>query len=196
MPAKPLVKILKSSSFLEKVSRHFAKPRWELIRSHLVGRKVLEFGLGMGTLAKFAQEAGFHVTGVDVDNSSLHASVQPVIYDGKHLPFADNSFDSATVVCVLHHIKNNLHSLREIMRVSKRAIVIEDTFRNEVEYHLVSFRDSLENLEFQEHYYRKYQDWHETCVKEGWQVSHIKSWSSLDYGLLYGRQSCFIIDQI
>jgi len=195
MPARPILNLLKSTNFALNASKKFAFPRWKIIKNHIVGNKILDFGLGMGSLAKCMLDDGYKVTGLDVDNTSLWQDIQPVIYDGKKIPYSNDTFDNTTVICVLHHCQNQEKLLNEIMRVSKRAIVIEDTFRNQIEHISIAIRDSIENWEFYHHKYRSYPEWKSLCNNNGWKVKHIKSWSSWDFGILYGHQTCFVIEK-
>lgn len=195
MPARPVLNLFKSSKFVLRASKQFAYPRWKIIKKNIVGTKILDFGLGMGSLAKCMIDDGYKVTGLDVDNTSLWKEIQPVLYDGKTIPFKANSFDNSTVICVLHHCQNQNEVLKEIMRVSKRAIVIEDTYRNSLEHLAIALRDSIENWEFYKHTYRPYNEWKALCEDNGWKVKHVRSWSSWDFGILYGYQTCFIIEK-
>ena len=97
------------------------------------GHRVLDFGVGTATLSLLAKykhsEAEF--TGVDVDDKVLSIATRKVEqaginislikYDGKTLPFADNTFDRAISSLVFHHLSPNqkLNSLKEIHRVLK-----------------------------------------------------------------------------
>lgn len=199
MPAKPLINWGKENlhrlMLLQSFSQYFAKRRTALIAPHIKGKKVLDIGLGMGTLSVNLRNLGYLVVGVDVDDTSLYPDLKPIIYDGYDMPFGNNQFDTSICICVLHHCKDQEMVLREAMRVSKRLIVIEDTFRNKIEHLLVAVRDSIENWEFYYHQYRSYEEWKTLCTSNGWKVKYIKSWSSLDFGFLYGRQSMFTIEK-
>lgn len=199
MPARPLINFAKRSNLIKMtiatLSQYFANPRWEMIKQHCRGRKVLDIGLGMGTLAKNMMRDGYFVTGLDVDNTSLYEDIQPTIYDGLKMPFRNHSFDTATLVCVLHHCVNQSMVLREAMRVADRVVVVEDTYRNGFERKLVGFRDCIENWEFYEHGYRTYEEWEKLCKQNGWKTKLVRSWSSWDFGFLYGRQILFVIDK-
>jgi len=94
MPARPILNLFKSSKYILKASLKFSTPRWKIVKSNLVGRNVLDFGLGMGSFAKCMLDDGYHVVGLDVDNTSLWKEIQPVIYDGKIIPFKNNVFDN------------------------------------------------------------------------------------------------------
>ncbi len=195
MPARPFLLALKSHPLLIEVSKKLALPRWELIKPLVKSQKILDVGLGMGTFAKCMIDDGINVVGIDVDDTSLYKDIVPVIYEGKRIPFKDNSFKESTIICVLHHCPNQIQVLQEVMRVSSRAIIIEDTYRNEFEHVLIAIRDSIENWEFYKHKYRSYTEWKSLCTKHGWKVRHIKSWSSWDFGLLYGHQTCFTVER-
>lgn len=195
MPARPILSILKSSSSVQKFSQQLARPRWELVKPYIKSKSVLDVGLGMGTFAKCMIDDGHTVMGIDVDNTSLYTNITPVIYNGKTIPFKSDTFEVATIICVLHHCPNQEQVIKEVMRVSKKAIIIEDTFRNKIEHALVAIRDSIENWEFYKHQYRSYDGWKKLCQKNGWKIKHIKSWSSWDFGIFYGHQTCFIVEK-
>jgi len=59
--------------------------------------KILDIGCGFATISKQLQEKNYQLTGVDIKNISLYDDLQPVVYDGKKLPFNDDSF-----VCFSH----------------------------------------------------------------------------------------------
>lgn len=197
MPARPILKSLKRfglGRFIESHARNLAKPRAELILKEVVGRRVLEVGMGMGVLAQILEESGKEVVGLDVDDTRLDPRSKPVLYEGKLMPFEDKQFDCAMIVCVLHHCDDQETVLGEAMRVAKRVIVIEDTYRNWLERKLIAWRDSVENWEFYPHLYHSWGEWRELCRGHGWRVRHVKSWSNWDFGVLYGHQTCFVLD--
>ncbi len=63
--------------------------------------------------------------GIDVKDSRIDEAGKPgiykrlVIYDGKKLPFSDNTFSTVISNCVLEHIPNLELTLKEIQRVLK-----------------------------------------------------------------------------
>jgi len=72
-----------------------------------------------------------------------------VIYDGNEIPFADDSFDISAGVFVLHHCQNYEFTLQEMIRVSKKKIIIfEDVFNNHLERTFLHFFDTIENRTF------------------------------------------------
>lgn len=156
--------------------------------------KILDIGTGDGSIAGYLIKNKYKVRTLDVQNHSLYREIQPVIYDGWNIPFGDKEFDIALVISVLHHCQDGLRVLNEAKRVAKRVIVIEDTFRNGVEKMMVGLRDCLCNFEFFGHIYRDEREWREIVRKRGWKLTRYREWSSVFYGILYGRQNLMVID--
>jgi SAM-dependent methyltransferase len=79
------------------------------------------------------------VVGVDLKPLHLHAAVGPlrgVAADVHALPFADGSFDVVTASLFLHHFDGPdvARVLRELHRVARRALVVNDLRRSRVPY--------------------------------------------------------------
>lgn len=83
--------------------------------------RILEIGGGSGVQAKRLSEAGCDIVSVDVPESGyVDDRVFPVIdYDGRTLPFADDSFDIVFSSNVLEHIPHIDDFQGEIRRVLK-----------------------------------------------------------------------------
>lgn len=110
--------------------------------------KILDVGVGAGDVMLAMQEAGNDVTGLDVENLSCTPEVRPILYNGHTMPFADDSFDLATIITTMHHAKDPDRVLVEAARVAKRLIVMEDVFYSTPHKYATFFMDSLLNLEF------------------------------------------------
>ncbi len=114
--------------------RHF-KPqrRLERLLPLLSGERVLDLGCGDGLTAAALQERGYQVCLADVldyrDQAARHLPYTQMAAPD-HLSYSDNSFDSALVFAVLHHVEEaDLASLlRELRRVARRVIVEEDCY--------------------------------------------------------------------
>ena len=94
-------------------------------------RNLLDVGGGTGVIAQAMAELFpvDEVQAVDlVDRFCSSLSVPTRQYDGKTLPFADRSFDAATLNNVVHHvpIAARLDLLREIRRVVNGPLYIKD----------------------------------------------------------------------
>jgi ubiquinone/menaquinone biosynthesis C-methylase UbiE len=107
------------------------------IGSHLaLADRVLDVGAGNCILCQELGRRGHDVTPVDVTNLSFVDAIVPVTYDGTTLPFADDSFDVALVITVLHHATDPDAVLGEVRRVARRIIVIEEIYENALEKYL------------------------------------------------------------
>jgi len=94
------------------------------------GGRVLDLGSGDGRIARRLMDLrpDLAVEGVDVlVRPVTHIPVRP--YDGGTLPFADLSFDYATIVDVLHHTDDPAAVLRQARRVARRGILVKDHLR-------------------------------------------------------------------
>ncbi|MDH4230867.1 MAG: class I SAM-dependent methyltransferase, partial [Nitrospirota bacterium] len=85
------------------------------------GCSVLEIGAGTGLLSKLLSEKGYSVQAIDVKTSqhSRHRIWPVTIYDGRVIPFQNNSFDIVFSSNVLEHIPHANAFQREIRRVLK-----------------------------------------------------------------------------
>lgn len=138
------------SSFKDK-RRNISKSK--LIGNFLVESKtIVDIGTGSGGFAHFLMQKNFKVTPVDVVDKTIHGHITPIVYDGFHLPFEDESFDASMLVTVLHHCPNPEQVFDEAVRVSKKKIIVlEDVYSSRVMKHLTWFMDSLVNMEFKGH---------------------------------------------
>jgi ubiquinone/menaquinone biosynthesis C-methylase UbiE len=122
------------------------------IGSHLArADRVLDVGAGNCILCQELGRRGHDVTPVDVTNLSFVDEIVPVAYDGMSLPFADDSFDVALVITVLHHAADPDAVLEEVRRVARRIIVIEEIYENAFEKYVTYAIDSLFNFQFFSH---------------------------------------------
>ncbi len=90
---------------------------------------VIDVGSGDGYLGAVLQtfRPGTRVTGVETHVRALTRSgFEPVVYDGRHLPFADASFDVAILSNVLHHADDQPALFAETCRVTRKRVIIKD----------------------------------------------------------------------
>lgn len=89
--------------------------------------EVLDFGAGDGFFASHLPQLiqMRQLTPVDVVERES-SWVKPVLYDGRTLPFADLSFDLAYAIDVLHHCPDPLAALGEVMRCTRRYLLLKD----------------------------------------------------------------------
>tara|TARA_B110000908_G_scaffold128423_1_gene150825 strand:- start:873 stop:1430 length:558 start_codon:yes stop_codon:yes gene_type:complete len=89
------------------------------------GQTVLDFGSGSCLLQAFLKNRN-KVVNLDIYNGCPDT----YIYDGYTIPFPDNSFDISFCMHVLHHIPHHKQILQELIRVTKRRIIIVEEYYN------------------------------------------------------------------
>jgi ubiquinone/menaquinone biosynthesis C-methylase UbiE len=104
------------------------------------GMSILDAGSGNGALSIAFAEAGAKVSGVEIEPElvdianrqaiACHVSPKFHVYDGKKLPFPDNSFDSVISVSVFEHVDDPGMYLKEIWRVLKPSGFLYIAFPN------------------------------------------------------------------
>jgi len=91
-------------------------------------RTGLDVGCGNGRLSKKIQEQlNLELVGVDVYKAK-NAKIDVHLFDGRKLPFSDNSFDSVFLIDVLHHAQDSEILLKESLRVAKKSVLIKDHY--------------------------------------------------------------------
>lgn len=151
----------RKSAFHEKRTARLTAEIEPYIRA---GDRILDIGSGSGHIARHLKEKGYAVTSLDVADKCAFEDGHPVLYDGKIIPFADDSFDAALLITVLHHVADPAALLREAKRVAQRIVVIEDLYQGAVQKHLTYAMDSILNREFIGHP-------HSNKTKEEWKES-------------------------
>jgi SAM-dependent methyltransferase len=89
--------------------------------------RVLDIGCGSGEIGSDLEAAGHRVIGVEVLARETCA-IPFAQFDGRRLPFPDDSFDDAVIVDVLHHTADPVAVLREARRVTTRSVILKDHF--------------------------------------------------------------------
>ena len=135
---------------------------FDLIHDYLkIDGKIMDLGCGSGEVSLMLLNKGYKVTSVDVVAKLKVSGVKEIIYDGEHLPFADKEFDQVLLITVLHHVQKYEALLKEVARVSKEIIIVEDVYRNWWDRLNIFFWDGFLNLEFIGHPHSNKSD-------EGW----------------------------
>ena len=93
----------------------------KIVARFTLGVRILEIGGGTGYQARRLTEDGYVVDSIDIPNSNyadqLEFPVQP--YDGRNIPFSDESFDVVFSSNVLEHVRDLPYLQAEIKRVLK-----------------------------------------------------------------------------
>lgn len=92
--------------------------RFKIVSKYCFGN-ILDAGCGSGLLKHYLNEDKVsNYVGLDVDGKiDIHGSVY-------YLPFKNESFDTVTILEVLEHLEHPMAALKEVVRVSKRRVVV------------------------------------------------------------------------
>jgi ubiquinone/menaquinone biosynthesis C-methylase UbiE len=94
------------------------------------GERVLDLGCGSGILAKKLKEKlKVNILGIDIADERIE-KIPFQKFDGRKIPFKENSFDTILISFVLHHAQNPIEILKESKRVAKKIIIFEDLPEN------------------------------------------------------------------
>jgi SAM-dependent methyltransferase len=95
--------------------------------------RLLDIGCGDGQITARLRDSvdQLEVEGVEV-LPRPDCAIENRPFDGKHVPFSDNSFNYCLLVDVLHHIKNPVPLLKEACRVSSQFVLIKDHYADHV----------------------------------------------------------------
>jgi SAM-dependent methyltransferase len=97
--------------------------------SAAAGATVLDAGCGTGHFSRRLADAGLEVTGVDIDRAALEFARErgQACYAAASmttLPFGDASFEHCVAVTSLCFVGEPIAALRELLRVSRRGVVL------------------------------------------------------------------------
>lgn len=108
--------------------------------------KIIDIGSGTGDVAYLLKKRGKSITPVDVGDFHGPRLVKTTIYDGKTLPFPDQSFDTALLLMVMHHTPHPEIVFSEASRVAKEVVVIETSYTNPMNRFFTIVSDAIGNL--------------------------------------------------
>ena len=97
-------------------------------------KTLLDLCCGTGRAVKAALDAGYDATGLDASPELLKIATREigipenrlVLGDATQLPYPDSSFDLCSVLGALHHTARPEAIIQEMIRVSRRAVIISD----------------------------------------------------------------------
>lgn len=99
------------------------------------GMKILDAGCGEGALSVMMAKLGAEVTGTDISQPNIEKcwqyakengidNIKFLLADSENLPFANDEFDLVVSSHVLEHLPNFDKGLSEVLRVSKKQVVV------------------------------------------------------------------------
>ncbi len=109
-----------------------------LNKGRLIEGSMLEVGTGSSHMAIALAKKGFEITSIDLDKKAqkvakaklkamkLDKLVTLKIMNAERLWYKNNSFDYVVSVNFIHHAKNPVKCLKEMMRVVKKKLIIAD----------------------------------------------------------------------
>jgi SAM-dependent methyltransferase len=143
-------------------------------------RRLLDVGGGTGVIAQAISELlpVEEVQAVDVvDRFCPSLKVVTTQYDGRNLPFANRSFDAATLNNVLHHVPVEARAdlLREIRRVVEGPLYVKDHESHGVVDNLrLTAMDAIGNIPFGGMVWARYlkrAEWERLAAESGYRIS-------------------------
>lgn len=143
----PLVVFSATFCLLENTMRALAHRKYSICKDFVVGNHVLDNGCAEGYLGEYIHKK-LNIKVHNLDVLPLNKSYLPyTMYDGKKIPFADNSVDTTICALMLHHCQDPQQVLREVIRVTKkRIIILESTFENTFDLKILQFFDRCANF--------------------------------------------------
>jgi ubiquinone/menaquinone biosynthesis C-methylase UbiE len=112
--------------------------RFILAKAKISGGSILEVGTGRGHMAVTLAKNGLKAVSIDLDRKvqktarlklkilNLDKSVSLKNMNAERLQYKDNSFDYVISVNFIHHAKNPVTCLKEMVRVAKNKLIIAD----------------------------------------------------------------------
>lgn len=141
---------------------------------------ILDIGSGVCNVSEVLLKKGYKVVPLDIQDLSFVNDIKPILYDGNKIPFNDDKFTIALIITMLHHTPYPEKVIKEVMRVSKKIIIIEDIYSNKFHQYLTYFFDSLVNFEFIGHPHTNKNDkqWKDVFLKLGLKFIDVRYYSS------------------
>ncbi len=184
------------SDWVVRLHQKKAKYLVELIGPFLEKKaKIMDLGCGSGEVSKKLLELGYLVTSVDVVNKVKVEGVKVLVYDGEKLPFGDKEFDKVLLITVLHHVDKYGELLREVARVSKEIIIVEDIYESWWDRINIWFWDSALNLEFFGHPHHNQSDlgWKKTFEELGFILKGEKAGRIREIGYEFKQKAYWLL---
>jgi ubiquinone/menaquinone biosynthesis C-methylase UbiE len=148
----------KAGDELLTVQAEFWKDRLTLLDTHLApGTRLLEVGCGTGAVLGVLDNAfpALALSGVDIEPMLIATARErlkrpgiPIdlrVADGRHLPYADGSFDHVWIQFLLEHM--DAQSARDVLQEAHRVLVPGGRLTAiEFDYHTLRFHSELDPL--------------------------------------------------
>lgn len=165
----------------------------KMLKPHVAGA-VLDVGCFDGAVA---QVLSANVQGIDVALPP-EPKVPATLFDGRHIPFSDQSFDTVLCSFVLHHSQDPTALVGEMRRVGKRLVILEDTFDHFVDRASVISSHWLAYLTvgipFDRRAFRPSKGWQELFRAAGLNVVQVERQPSVMPGFPLLRHDLYVLE--
>jgi SAM-dependent methyltransferase len=134
------------------------------------GVKALDVATGGGHVARRLREEGCQVVTLD----PAPGMGADVVARAEHVPFADGSFDVVVTRIAAHHFEDIRAAVAEMVRVSNRLVVVEDTlFLSEQQEAAERLRDPTHVRSYSE------DEWRELLGQAGLEVEQVEHYEKI-----------------
>jgi len=117
----------------------FLNEKFYLLKN-FYGATCLDVGCGYANFTNFLISEDIETTGLDIVDESKHKDVPFFKFNGLHIPFEDQSFDTSIIMFTLHHADDQDAILNEVIRVTRKTIIIaEDVIETPFDRILANF---------------------------------------------------------
>jgi len=171
--------------------RKIVRPRSEIVLTRVYpyinkSKKIIDIGSGTGDVAFLLLRKGKNITPVDVADFHGPRLVKTIIYDGKTLPFQNNTFDTALLLMVLHHAPNPETVFKEAARVARKIVVIETSYTGPLNRFFTVISDAIGNLRLDAFWnsYKTDKDWRRFFEKHGFQIKERRKFNDRNLGVI------------
>jgi ubiquinone/menaquinone biosynthesis C-methylase UbiE len=185
--------------FDEGTSARYQRQKKEILQKWLAGARVLEVGCGSGELGNdfcvdFKTEfylGADYSAGMARDAKMVFPKLNFICADVVNLPFQDHSFDIVHSAFLFHHLKPEIRqkAIMEKLRVSKRAVIIEDTFGFGPGFFRLPHR-MYYSIADGSHYRYTIQEWHNMFSKLNLKII---DYFHTDQATIVNRWACWVI---
>jgi len=170
-----------SRSFIHQILNSRAEELGQRIIPYLSRDElILDIGPASCTVTEWLIGKSLKVFPLDIQNYSIVSAISPTLYDGDQMPFKDDQFDTSLLLFVLHHSPDPEKLLREVKRVSKKVLILEDIITSSPHKHLTAVIDGLLNLEpfDQPHSNKSDEEWRSLYIKMDFELISREYWNS------------------
>ncbi len=108
---------------------------------------ILDIGCGDGSISKkiIDKRDNLKITGIDIMERPL-CHIEYASFDGKVIPFENESFDAVQLVDVLHHTYDIKELMQESISKSNKYVIIKDhIYANRLDFLTLKFMDWIGN---------------------------------------------------